>query len=57
MPVANLMDVALHATPKLVNIRMEAFPCCLSAYADRPADYLPRCATGNGLADELGLPG
>jgi hypothetical protein len=57
MPVANLMNIALHATPKLVNISVETFPCCLSAYADSSADYLPRCASGDGLADELGLPG
>jgi hypothetical protein len=56
MPVAKLMHVTLHAAPKLVNVTMEALPCCLPAHADGSADRFPRRASGNSLADELNLP-
>ena len=56
MPVADLLSIAPHATPKFLHISVEPFPCCLSAYADSAANCLPRCASGNGLSDELGLP-
>jgi len=57
VPVAKHLCVALHPAPKIVRVIVEALPCCLPAHSNRSADRLPRGAGGDGLADQLGLPG
>jgi hypothetical protein len=56
MPVAELVHVTFHATPKLVDVPMKAFPGGLAANADRSADHFPRRSRCRGLADKLDVP-